>query len=393
MTRAATGFWYFGFLLTGTLTTLLGPILPRLSPSWHINDSHAGLLFAIQFLASLCGSLAGGSIAARVGVARIVALGLVLCAVGLTFAAFETWPIAAGGVAVWGLGLGLVIPLVNVTVAAEHPARRAEALNVLNFVWGFGAVTSSPMVTAVVRFGLRPLLLTLAAIFLLTSLGILLSPKKDTAAVRATNAAVPPRRWSLIVWTGVFLFLYVGVENALSGWLPTYVTRELGTLAGAAWTQAGFWTALLAGRLFAPMLLKRGLESRALLLFGLSTAALGEGILIGWQNSVASLSGGCLAGLGLSSVFPTAVAMFTEKAGSTSTRTTGIVFSFAAFGGVVLPWFVGLASSQLGSIRWALAAPWACVIAMLTVVGVVNPWRNEEGPPQARRAFVEPETL
>ena len=392
MTRAAAGFWYLGFLLTGTLTTLLGPILPQISAIWRLNDSQAGLLFATQFLASLCGSLAGGNIAARVGVTRVVAAGLFLCTSGLVLVAFETWPVGVAGVAIWGLGLGFVIPLVNVTIAAQHPARRAEALNILNFVWGFGAVASSPMVTAVVRFGLRPLLLTLAAIFLFTALGISLSLKQHTASPPAASS-VDPRRWPLVMWTGLFLFLYVGVENGLSGWLPTYVSRELGTLSGAAWTQAAFWAALLAGRLLAPMLLHGGRNARPVLLFGLSTAAIGAAILIAWQNATASLVGACLAGIGLSGVFPTAVALFTEKARSTGTRTTGIVFSFAAFGGVVLPWFVGLAATQLGSIRWALGAPWLCVVAMLTVIAVVNPWRNEEGPPQTRRAFFDSETF
>ncbi len=376
MTPAATGFWYLGFLLTGTLTTLLGPILPQLSQAWRLNDSQAGVLFAAQFLASLAGSLMGGTVAARLGAKRVVGGGLLICVAGLLLAALLSWPFGACGVPVWGLGLGLVIPLVNVTVAGLHATRRAEALNVLNFVWGLGAVTSGPMVAVVARFGLQRLLLTLAAVVFGSAAGVLFSACELPRPEQRASAGKTTRPIILICWTGLFLFLYVGVENGLSGWLPTYMTRELGTLVGAAWTQAGFWTALLAGRLIVPMLLRGG-NARAVMLAGLLTAAGGLCVLVALNSAAAAWIGASLAGLGLSGLFPTAVALFTERAGQLGTQVTGVVFSMAALGGVTLPWLIGVASTRLGSIRWALATPWFCVAVMTAVVGFVNPWRAQ----------------
>jgi len=43
------------FLPTGILQTLLGPMLPILIARWLINDTQAGNLFLVQFLASLVG--------------------------------------------------------------------------------------------------------------------------------------------------------------------------------------------------------------------------------------------------------------------------------------------------------------------------------------------------
>ena len=37
------------FVLTGTVTTLLGPLLPVLATRWALEDASAGLLFTAQF--------------------------------------------------------------------------------------------------------------------------------------------------------------------------------------------------------------------------------------------------------------------------------------------------------------------------------------------------------
>jgi len=55
------------FLPTGILTTLLGPMLPILIARWHMNDTQAGNLFLVQFLAMLLGVQLSGVLLARWG--------------------------------------------------------------------------------------------------------------------------------------------------------------------------------------------------------------------------------------------------------------------------------------------------------------------------------------
>ena len=55
------------FLPTGILTTLLGPMLPILMARWAMNDTQAGNLFLVQFLASLTGVQISGVQLARWG--------------------------------------------------------------------------------------------------------------------------------------------------------------------------------------------------------------------------------------------------------------------------------------------------------------------------------------
>jgi MFS family permease len=55
------------FFATGILTTLLGPMLPILIARWAMNDTQAGNLFLVQFLASLMGVQLSGVLLVRWG--------------------------------------------------------------------------------------------------------------------------------------------------------------------------------------------------------------------------------------------------------------------------------------------------------------------------------------
>jgi len=53
------------FFPTGILSTLLGPMLPILIARWTLNDTQAGNLFLVQFLAMMVGVQLSGVMLAR----------------------------------------------------------------------------------------------------------------------------------------------------------------------------------------------------------------------------------------------------------------------------------------------------------------------------------------
>src|SRR5580704_19788095 len=71
------------FLPTGVLTTMLGPMLPILIVRWTMNDTQAGNLFLVQFLASLLGVQLAGVLLARLGFRPAFLSGLLLMAGGV----------------------------------------------------------------------------------------------------------------------------------------------------------------------------------------------------------------------------------------------------------------------------------------------------------------------
>ena len=105
------------FLPTGILTTLLGPMLPILIARWAMNDTQAGNLFLVQFLASLVGVQLSGVLLARWGFRPAFLSGLLLMACGVATLYLGSLWLGLASVAAYGLGLGLIIPTDNLLIA------------------------------------------------------------------------------------------------------------------------------------------------------------------------------------------------------------------------------------------------------------------------------------
>ncbi len=121
---------------------------------------------------------------------------------------------------------------------------------------------------------------------------------------RAPLAFVP-----LIVFAGVLL-LYVGVENALGGWLPSYAVRVHASMQPSA-VAFSFWVAELAGRLVGTALLVRLQGTCALCALFIDTYLRWGGGLFGGEpvcgrdfGAYAFEWGGYWAGLSADSIVP-----------------------------------------------------------------------------------------
>ena len=86
---------YAGFVLTGVVNTLLGPILPALSAKWFLTDSQAGWLFTAQFAGSILGVLLSSRFVVRWGSRVSLVLGYGMMSAG----------VGSLGLGVWEMGL------------------------------------------------------------------------------------------------------------------------------------------------------------------------------------------------------------------------------------------------------------------------------------------------
>src|SRR5271156_4098682 len=138
------------FLPTGILTTLLGPMLPILIARWAMNDTQAGNLFLVQFLAALVGVQLSGALLTRLGFRPAFLSGLLLMAGGAATLYLGSLRLGLMSVAAYGLGLGLIIPTDNLLIAeigsgvgpdarsgaSSGVSSKAGAVSLLNFFWG-----------------------------------------------------------------------------------------------------------------------------------------------------------------------------------------------------------------------------------------------------------------
>jgi fucose permease len=356
-----------GFVLTGVVCTILGPMLPVLSARWALNDTQAGYLFTAQFSGSMLGVMWSSFLMTHRGHRIPLLLGLGLMALGAATLLAASWMLGLVSTLCWGIGLGLVIPTTNLLISGLHPENRAAALNLVNFSWGAGAASGPFFAAALLRVHrISSLLYVVAALLILVAMGVTRVPlpvrfsEPDEASL--VRSGLRWSRWVPIL--GALFFLYVGCEAGLSGWAATYAQRTAGT--GTAWVfmPSFFWLALLLGRATAPVFLTSVRELK-LAKFGLALSTLGIVALLRARNLSVIAIGVSLAGLGLSSVFPIAIATLSRKFGAMAPRIAGLMFALAGAGGATLSWLVGYISTREGSLQYGLLVPLLATIVML----------------------------
>ena len=374
---------YSGVVLTGMLTTLLGPLLPVLSARWSLADAQAGYLFTAQFAGSMAGAVLSGLLLPRRGFRFALVLGFALTAAGAFPLGMGSWAVGLLSVFGYGIGLGFTIACTNLWVSDSNPERRSSALSVLNFAWGAGAVVCPFLFAVLHREGLGGRMApALAAAFVFVALLLAIlpfkEPKKEPEA--AASSAPQASAWSVRFGPalGALFFLYVGTENALGGWVASLAKRNSAG-AGTLWMMAPsfFWGALLVGRGLAPAVLRYVSEAR-IVIAGLVLASLGGVGLLAATSLHAVLAWVTLAGFGLSAIYPIQVAWISPTFGAATARLAGRIFAMGALGGALLPLAVGYLSTAFGGLKAGLVAPLAGSVIMIALL-FFSP------PPSARR--------
>ena len=364
-----------GFIVTGIVTTLLGPILPILIGRWNLSDQRAGLFFTAQFCGSMLG-VASLSWLMKRGYRRTFVPGFLLIAggvAGLNLSGNLACLAAAG---VFGCGLGQAISATNLWVAEVAEANQVAALSILNLTWGIGALVSAPLVMFAERHAATPhLLYAIAAFSALTALilaGMNLEPgKSDEKEDPAWQSRENISTWSIVLLAALF-FLYVGCENSVSGWVAT-LAKRMHPSSGDLWALMPmfFWGGLLAGRALVPLVPLRRRE-RMLVGSGLILACVGIVLLLQARTFANIAICVAAAGLGFAGIYPILIAWLVKAFGANARRIGAIMFALAGLGGATMPWFVGLVSTGTGSLRAGLLLPLAGCAAMLASMAAMR---------------------
>ncbi len=404
------------FLPTGILQTLLGPMLPILIARWALNDTQAGNLFLVQFLASLAGVQLSGLLLTRWGFRPAFLWGLLLMAGGVSTLLLGSSALGMAAVGAYGLGLGLLVPSDNLLIAeigsgsssdsdaasqessqggsqrTSQASSRASAVSLLNFFWSVGAVFCSLMVAWTAAHKLLPFFLGSVALFLVllafamrnlpfpAAASSSATPAETSSVTRAgsspstsssSSASSPSWRElakSPAIWIfAAIFFLYPGAETAVGGWIGSYVSR-LGSrgAAIASLMPAFFWTALTVGRALGTVFLHHFSE-RSVLRAGYGAGAAGIGLML-WAPTLTGVIGGALiTGLSFATLYPITVARLSHRFGVAARSIGAVMFSLAAVGPAVIPWMVGVISHSTGSLRAGLLLPLGATVILFVV--------------------------
>jgi fucose permease len=367
---------FAGFVLTGIEITLTGPMMPQFIARWSLNDSEAGLLLAVEFSGSLAGVWLSSLITHYFGARTSLVLGFLMVGGGLATVNTPSMTIVHLALGALGIGYGLVVPPTNLAVAEIGGARSASLVSLVNFAWGAGAVSCSPLVLLAVKNGFLPQFLIFFAGFgglLAFSFLFARFPEDKHAATNSTTtAAAASVGLGTTLTLAALFFLYVGVEVSLGSWAAAYAKRLAGGGEGiATLAPMFFYGGLLAGRASAPFVLARVHEYR-LVISALILVIIGNTVFVLAGTQKIAFASAVLAGLGCAAIFPVYVAWLSRWFGARAARLGSLMFSMSSLGSAAAPWFVGFVSAHAGGLRIGLLVPLASAVTMMCLLLLVR---------------------
>ena len=164
------------------------------------------------------------------------------------------------------------------------------------------------------------------------------------------------------------IFLYGGLETALSAWLTTFALREtLTTIRFSQLVTVLLLAGLTGGRALSGLLLRVVRESTLQRVSLALVAALIAALALAHHAApVAALA--VVTGMALAPIFPTTFALLMAQKPSASQA--GIALAASGIGAAAFPALMGLISTATGSLRIALSVPVALALVMLALTAL-----------------------
>lgn len=372
---ACAGIFVFGVVLA-ILGTVFG--LPEMRERLGVNLAQQGDIFLALFFGVFLATLVAGPAIDGMGNKIVLTLSAILVAAALVgLSSAQSFLIAAVSAFVLGFGGGGLNTSTNALVAELYADKRGAMLNLLGVFFGFGALFMPLVAATITQFVSIPTLLLIgAALAVACFVGYLLLTFPPPAEASGFSFTATIR---VAAFPGVLLFAFVlffqsGNESAIGGWASTYLGSIGASPGTATWVLAGYWAALMIGRLVSAQLLRTMQKSTLILASGVGSI-IGCVILLLGRSVGTMAAGAIVAGFSFAAIYPTVLAMAADRYQRLAGTVFSLLFAIGLLGGMIFPWGVGHISHRWG-IRAGMVLPVVGSL-MITVLIVVIAARRE----------------
>ncbi|KAF7291768.1 MFS domain-containing protein [Mycena chlorophos] len=389
-------------LVNGWNDGTLGPLIPRIQEVYHLDYTIVSLLFVFRCLGCLLGSLVTILFASRLGLGKACRgprtthsmakspKGAIIRSVSnvIQVLVMLPYPVFVLGAFINGLGYAIQAGQ-TMGYIAGMPDANGVKMGVFQSAYGLGALIAPLVATQfaqkahwsyhyIITAGISVVsALVFYAVFrgrtqeeCLTRIGYSAQDDTKNAVLPSPAGTSTPRQrsrlrqiiFSQAVHTlAVFLFVYVGTEVTIGGWVVSFMIAVRGGGASSGYVSTGFFAGMMSGRLLLIPINKLIGHARAVYLYG--ALAIGLELIIwlvpSFLGSALSVS---IVGILLGPLYPLALAHATLVfpphllSGSISW-----VSGFATCGSALLPFATGAIAARAG-----IRALEPVVVGMLT---------------------------
>ena len=241
----ATGF--ISFILIGATQAIYGPAFPAFQARFSLSPATVGLLVSFHFIGSFAAILASGVLISRFGYKSVLTTAsFILCAATAALALSPSWMLALMFALCIGLGFGLFDAGMNMLFTRVFKPNSAPALNLLNAMFGLGAVLGPLLIALFLPNVLYPFLI-LAGLSLVVFGFCQTLPNVDSEPQVTRQVQIP---WFRFLGFVAIYLLYVASEVGAASWEATHLGPYYGEQKAALFTSF-YWAALTLGRFVA----------------------------------------------------------------------------------------------------------------------------------------------
>jgi len=350
---------FFGFVIVGLPAGTMNVVWRYIQSDLNLTFSALGTLLIITSVGGLIVSSYSGSIIARLGIARFLLLGAILCLVGyggFVLATSWHWLIASG--VLMGFGVSALINAFNTFVATNF---RSSHVNWLHASFGIGSMMGPIIVTLLVidrKLPWQSAYVVIVVAFATLIVLILLTrqawtvPDETQQPVGSKNRPVTMRETLRLstVWIAIGVFFFsTGTEISTSQLTNTLFVDGRGYDAKMVSTWIGaFWLCFTASRLLTGFFIDR-VNYRIFLRFCMLGAMAG-GVLIALNvTSDVSFAGFLIMGISIAPLAPTLFSNIPQQVGMNhAPNAIGFLNTGASLGLALPPAFASRLSEIVG---------------------------------------------
>ena len=365
---------FMAFLVMG-VADAMGPLSDAVKTQYELSNVMATLLSFFVFIAFAAFSVPGGLLAARIGMKKLLLLGLGLNAAAMLVPSVMVPGFALLLLCIFVLGIGTTfLQVAGNPIMREVSAEGAYSRN-LSFaqgIKGIGSTAATYLVTAI------------ATIALFKNMGwrgpfpvfcILMTASLITVAVLKVHESkpdVPPSIGSSLglLKQPVFalavlgIFLYVGAEVCMARFLfPGLQDMGMSEKMASKFGATLFFLLLTIGRIAGGAILLK-VKPRPAFRVSALMGAVGAGLLMTGNTSLA-IAGVILGGLGFANIWPLLFSITVEEKPEHAGELSGLM-CMAISGGAIVPLVMGgLVDAGLKSLSFVIPA--ACFVYLFVL--------------------------